>query len=96
MMAQRAIREGGTTAEDRLLYAFRLALSRKPNDSELRTLRNSLAFYADHYQTDRDAAMKLVSQGDAARDSNIDQAQLAAYTAVASLILNLDETITKE
>jgi hypothetical protein len=59
-------------------------------------LRSSLAFYADHYQTDREAATQLVSQGEAPHDNNIDVSELAAYTAVASLILNLDEMITKE
>jgi hypothetical protein len=96
MMAQRAIREGGATAESRLTYAFRLALGRQPSESELRTLRNSLAFYADHYQTDAKAASQLISHGDTPRDKSLDPSQAAAYTAVASLILNLDETITKE
>jgi hypothetical protein len=96
VMAQRAILEGGAQKDDRLAYAYRLALSRPPSPTELSTLRNSLSFYQDLYQTDGKAAMQLVSQGEAPRDNNIDIPELAAYTAVSSLLLNLDETITKE
>jgi hypothetical protein len=96
LMAERALREGGTKKDDRLVYAFRLALSRRPSETELGRLRNSLSFYQDHYRTDAKAAAELVSQGEAPRDKNIDIPELAAYTAVASLLLNLDETITKE
>ena len=39
---------------------------------------------------------KLVSTGESKRDGRLDVAELAAYTAVASMILNLDEAITKE
>jgi hypothetical protein len=37
-----------------------------------------------------------LSEGEHPRDETLDAAELAAYTAVASLILNLDETVTKE
>ena len=45
---------------------------------------------------DESEALKLVSVGEFPRNKKLDPAELAAYTAVASLILNLDETITKE
>jgi len=45
---------------------------------------------------DRLAALKLVGAGESRRDERLDIGELAAYTAVASLILNLDEAITKE
>jgi hypothetical protein len=55
--------------------------------------------FADHlarYRKDRGAALKLVRIGEARRDDRPDVSELAAYTAVASLILNLDEVITRE
>ena len=45
---------------------------------------------------DREAAVALVSQGESARDESLDPAKHAAYSYVASLLFNLDETITKE
>jgi len=48
------------------------------------------------YRQDRSAAEKLLSAGEAARDKSLDAAELAAYATVASVILNLDEVITKQ
>lgn len=95
-MAQKAILEAGARAEERVGYTFRLALGREPNQKELQTLLGSLAFYKDLYQTDPKAAAALIGQGESPRDKTIPPSELAPYTAVASLILNLDETITKE
>jgi hypothetical protein len=48
------------------------------------------------YKTDPKAATEYIHQGESAVRNGLDPAQLAAYTGVASLMLNLDETITKE
>ena len=50
----------------------------------------------DHYQTDTKAALALLSQGDSPRDQSIAAPEHAAYTMVASLILNLNQTVTKD
>jgi hypothetical protein len=96
VLAERVLREGGATAEGRLTLAFRLAAARAPRAAELKILRAGLDEHLAHYRVDRRAALKLVSAGESRRDGRLDVAELAAYTAVASLILNLDETITKE
>ncbi len=96
VLAERVLREGGETAESRLTLAFRLATARAPRPEELRILRAGLEEHRARYRADRAAALKLVSAGESRRDERLDEAELAAYTAVASLILNLDETITKE
>jgi hypothetical protein len=96
VLAQRVLREGGATAEDRITLAFRLATGRRPSPAELKVLVADLAGHMDEYRQDRPAAEKLVSVGEFPRDEKLDVCELAAYTAVASLILNLDETITKE
>jgi hypothetical protein len=96
VLAERALREGGATADGRLTLAFRLATGRPPRPAELGVLRAGLDEHLAQYRADRRAALKLVSAGESRRDERLDVAELAAYTAVASLILNLDETITKE
>jgi hypothetical protein len=96
VLAARVLREGGATQEGRLTLAFRLATARAPRPAELKVLRAGLDEHRAHYRADRRAALKLVSAGESHRDGRLDIAELAAYTAVASLILNLDETITKE
>ena len=45
---------------------------------------------------DPEAARKYLSQGESPRDEELDVSELAAYSTLASLILNMDETITKE
>jgi hypothetical protein len=94
VLAQRVFREA--EGDDRLVHAFRLVLARTPNEAERKKLISSLAYYMNRFQADPKAASKLITQGDAPPDPAIPVPELAAYTAVASLILNLDETVTKE
>jgi hypothetical protein len=62
----------------------------------MKILRAGFDQYLAEYRKDRKAALKLLSAGEAWRNEKLDVSELAAYTAVASLVLNLDETITKE
>lgn len=94
-MAERMMREGGATPAERIGYGFRLATARLPHAREADVLLAGYRNQLDYYQTHSDAAVKLLSQGDSARDENLPVSELAAYSTVASLILNLDETITK-
>ena len=95
-LAQRVLVEAGATPEERLALAFRLVLARRPGAAEMRVLREGLEQHLADYRKDRDAARKLISQGESRPDGKLDAAELAAYTTVAGLILNLDEAITKE
>jgi hypothetical protein len=95
LLAQRVLREG-QGIDERLTRAFRLATSRPPGDKELKILSNSVAHYMHEYRSAPEAARKTLRIGEAAVDPKIDVAELAAYTSVCSLILNLDETLTKE
>jgi hypothetical protein len=75
---------------------YRLASSRTPSDDVQLILVSAYENYLAEYQADRAAALLLVSEGQSARDQTLDIAQLAAYQMVASLILNLDGTITRD
>jgi len=96
MLAERMIGEGGRTPEDRFAFSFRLATARRPSAQEMSILLDSFHYYLDRFRTNQAAAVKLVSEGEHPRDTKLDVSQLAAYTSIASLILNLDETVTKE
>jgi hypothetical protein len=96
VFAQRLMTEGGATPEERIAFAFHLATARPPRPAERRILLADFARHLAHYRQDREAALKLLYTGESPRDEKLDAAELAAYTAVANLILNLDETITKE
>jgi hypothetical protein len=94
-LAERVMKEGGRTAGERIAYAFRLATCRRPSEGELEVLLNSFRFQLDAYLTDRGAALKYLNHGEYRRSESLDPSELAAYTAIASLILNLDEVVTK-
>jgi hypothetical protein len=95
VFAEHIVREGGTTPEERLDWGCRRALSRNAKPEERAVL---LGLYAKHhaeYEADKDGAQKLVAAGQAPVAKDIDTAELAAWTSVARVILNLDETITR-
>jgi hypothetical protein len=92
-MAERALKE---SPSDPAGYAFLLATARRPNEKEAAMLRESLNHFRDRFQTNRAAAEKLLKEGDSPADAAIDKAELAAHASLCSLIMNLDETLTKE
>jgi hypothetical protein len=96
VLAEKMIRDGGSDASKRIRYAFRLATAREPDTRELQLLRDLARAETAAYRGDKAGARKLVRVGEAKTDSNVDDSELAAWTTVASTILNLDETITRE
>ena len=94
--AQRMIREGGSEAKTRIEWGFRLATSRKIREKEHAVLLDVYHHSRKRYGTDSEAAVKLISAGESKRDESLDEAEHAAMTIVASMILNIDETLTRE
>jgi hypothetical protein len=95
VMAERDLTEAKPDEDDRIRYAFRLATDRDPSDKEFEILHTLYRKEIAHYDTNRDAAKKLLTVGESKPTAKYDQAELAAWTLVASTILNMDETITK-
>ncbi len=96
LIGQRMMKEGGSAADARLRYGFRLVTGRTPAESEQGILRESLQYHLDYFSDKNDEIQKFLSQGEARTDPRLDQRELAAYTSVASLLLNMDETVTKQ
>ena len=90
-LGQRMLASSG----DRLRNGFLMALARDPSPQELQILRDNLNYHLDYF-ANRRAAEAFLHQGQSPLDSSVDTRQLAAYTSVASLILNLDEMVTKQ
>jgi hypothetical protein len=95
-LAARMLTQGGKTPIGRINYAFRMATGRSPNAQErailLEQAQEALADFRQH----SDQAAELLSVGASKSDPRLDPKELAAWTTVASIILNLDETITKQ
>jgi hypothetical protein len=96
VLAEKTISQAGRDPEKRLDFAFRLATDRKPRPQERAVLLTLAREELAEYRRDKASAMKLIGVGDAKRNPKLDPAELAAWTTVASTILNMDETITKE
>jgi hypothetical protein len=100
-LAKRALAEGGQTDQDRIAYAFRRTLARKPTQSEmddlLALLQKQRERIAEGWVNASEVATsksELIKETDLPKGAS--PAQLAAYTVVSRVLLNLDETITKE
>lgn len=80
----------------RINTAFRMATSRYPTPAELDILNNQLANLRDQYKANTEAAQQLIAVGEAPATNALDPIEQAAFAGLCSLILNLDETITKQ
>jgi hypothetical protein len=96
VLAARIVREGGRTEAERLQYAFRRAIQRGPTAAEADLLARLYRQHLAQYQADRAAAAAVLKVGDALPPDGIQPAELAAWTSVARVVLNLHETITRD
>jgi hypothetical protein len=94
-LAERTLREAGPTTDDRLTYLFRLATSRPPTPADLADLTAALQEFSARYGRDAADARKLISVGATPPDPKFDPAELAAWTMLGNVVLNLDEVLTK-
>jgi hypothetical protein len=94
-LAERIMGQKGASVDDRITFAFRLATARNPSEEERSVLREFFEAELVHYRQKPDAAQELLSVGESPVNAALDPAELAAWTAVSSAILNLDETVTK-
>jgi hypothetical protein len=94
-LAERILSEGGETIDDRIDFSVLVAMSRPPTIIEKTTLKQGFEYYLQFYNAHPDEAKKLLAIGESTSE-NSDSTELAAWTSVASVILNLDTTVTKE
>jgi hypothetical protein len=94
-LAARVLKEGGTDVRSRLDWAWRQALGRKPREDEVVAARAVLEKHLVQYAQDPASAKAVLQVGLAPPPQDISPAELAAWTSVARIILNLHETITR-
>jgi hypothetical protein len=95
VFAELILREGGTSTVDRLDFAFRRAMQRAIRPAEATLLDELLAKHHEHYRQNVDAAQQLLTVGDRKPSSDLPPAELAAWTSITRIILNLHEVITR-
>jgi hypothetical protein len=95
-LAERMMIEGGKDPRERIKFAYEMVLARLPKPAEMQIVMDTLEGFEARYHSDRGSAKGFLNHGDSARNKKLDSRELAAYTSIASLILNLDETATKQ
>ncbi len=93
--AERIVRAGGKTPASRINFAYQQALQRDANRFEVALLSSIFNKHAQRYKADAEAAKQLLSVGAKPAPTDIDAAELAAWTNIARIVLNLHETITR-
>jgi hypothetical protein len=95
--AQRILRESpGQTSSDRIDFAMKSLLARPASDRERAALKRLLDDLLHEYTKDKPAAEAITRVGQGPKVAGLPTADLAAWTGVASALLNLDESVTRE
>jgi hypothetical protein len=96
VLARRAMTESGADPREKISFIFRSMLSRSPSAVEMEIVLELFRRQQGVYTKDKAAALKLLAVGESKRLESLDAADHAAWTTVASMILNMDEAITRE
>ena len=94
-LAERAQAEAPGSLRDTLRHLFRLVVSRNPNESELSILIRNHDLQLARFDANPKNAERFVSIGESPNQSTCSAAEIAALTAVANLVLNLDEALCR-
>ena len=94
-LAEQIMTAGGSTTGERIVFAYRTVLSRRPNADEAAVVEKLFQKQLTKYQAYRDAAAKVIRNGESTPRAGLDEPELAAWTLVANLLLNLDETVSR-
>lgn len=94
-LAERTLHEGGSRPEQRLAYLFRLATARRPDAKEQFALLATFHEHLAEFQRNSAAAKELIAVGESSPDGTLNPSELAAWTMIANLVLNLDEVLNK-
>jgi hypothetical protein len=94
-LARRAVRDGGATEAQKAAHIFQLCLARLPTEAETARLLALFRREAEHFANDEKAALQLATEPLGPLPSGTAPVELAAWTVVANVVLNLDEALTR-
>ena len=93
---ERILIEAAPSARERITWAFEKVTMRSPKALEIDELLTAYNHFRQAYAKDIPAAKLLITLGDSPSDKRLDSVELATWTMVANVLLNLDEVVTKE
>ena len=94
-LATRALASGPADDAARIDWLFRTVIARGAESAELAVVAEELAAHRGRYAADSEAAKRLVALGESKAPENIPAEELAAWTLVSNMLLNLDETLSR-
>jgi hypothetical protein len=93
--ARRILSEGGFGFDERIRFAFKVCLAREPSNHDLSTLQKLYDQAVEVYRNDADRAHQMATDPIGNSPSGIDEVSLAVWTAIAGVIMNLDEFLMR-
>ena len=94
-LAERVLSQSAPAVSSRIHTMFRLVLARYPDEFESSQLSSALESFKQHFADDATAATKLIHMGQSKPTTTLQPNELATYTLLANLILNLDEAVCR-
>jgi hypothetical protein len=94
-LATRMLSEGGANPSERIALGYRIVLARLPDAEELAIVSAALDKHLAEFRAKPEAARQALRVGESPAKAGLDEAELAAYTLLANLLLNLDEAVTR-
>ena len=94
--AQRILKSSAKTFQDRVNWAFEMATGHPADDLRQNVLKEAYDFQKERFSKEPNRAEELLKIGESTRDTSIDSKEHASWTVLASMILNLDETLNRE
>ena len=94
-LARRIVEEGGKTDEERARFGLQLCLCRQPRAEQVREVRAMFQKEREYYRKDTKSALSLATEPLGPLPMGMDAAELAAWTVVANVLLNLDAVLMK-
>ena len=95
-LVRKTLAGAGAGREERLRHLFRLVTARQPSQRELEVLSSGFGHHLDRFRNDPQAALALLGPSPERTGRGVSDPEVAALAVMASLVLNLDETITRE
>jgi hypothetical protein len=94
-LAEQVVRKGGASVKDRINWTYLRTLDRKPSSEEFKLLYDLYQKQIDRYTHNPDNAAKLISTGEHPVPKDLNPSEVAAWTSISRVVLNLHETITR-
>lgn len=95
VLAERSLKEGGATIQEKIIWLFRCGTTRRPSEKELAILLASFEEQTKLFVADPESAKQLLKVGERQVDQKLDPTEVAAMTVIAQMILNHDDAVRR-